>query len=375
MVFALGAVAPGAFATGKPRGPGKETARAQADAGVNASDSGAVPAPVLADRVVVRKSERQMYLMHGSTVLRTYRVALGLNPVGPKEQEGDSRTPEGHYQLTRRNPHSEYFLSIQVSYPNDKDLQRAPTQPADAGRLDHDPRPAERSAARTDVLREARLDGRLHRGIGFGHARDLADDAAGHPDRYPAVGRTHSLPGHPARHALLQSSIVNTSSIIVPDSVDALVAPRGSLENLSQEEITKLLDTSHSGLHGLFRKCALAVLNTGNDTDNAKEILERYADFDIEVVRHARGIKLEIRHAPATAFVDGEMIRGIKEHLFAVLRDVIYIARPDHRQPGRVPDGFRRGYEYGISHPAQRAGPRVQGLSQPGRLLGWPLDR
>ena len=66
-----------------------------------------------------------MYLMHGSTVLRTYRVALGLNPVGPKEQEGDSRTPEGHYQLTRRNPRSEYFLSIQVSYPNDRDLLRA----------------------------------------------------------------------------------------------------------------------------------------------------------------------------------------------------------------------------------------------------------
>src|ERR1700733_6345195 len=124
----------------------------------------------------------------------------------------------------------------------------------------------------------------------------------------------------------IPSSIVNNSSIIVPDSFDALVAPRGSLENLSQEEITKLLDTSHSGLHGLFRKCALAVLNTGNDSDNAKEILERYADFDIEVVRHARGIKLEIRHAPATAFVDGEMIRGIKEHLFAVLRDVVYIA-------------------------------------------------
>ena len=117
-----------------------------------------------------------------------------------------------------------------------------------------------------------------------------------------------------------------TDSGTFTDSVDALVAPKGSLENLSQEEITKLLDTSHGGLYTLFRKCALAVLNTGNDTDNAKEILERYADFDIEVVRHTRGIKLEMRHAPASAFVDGEMIRGIKEHLFAVLRDVIYIA-------------------------------------------------
>jgi L,D-peptidoglycan transpeptidase YkuD (ErfK/YbiS/YcfS/YnhG family) len=123
LALAIGLAAPGASAIGKPRSPAKELAHAQADS--SGSDSSAIPAPLLADRVVVRKSERQMYLMHGATILRTYRVALGLNPVGPKEQEGDSRTPEGHYQLTRRNPHSEYFLSIQVSYPNDKDLQRA----------------------------------------------------------------------------------------------------------------------------------------------------------------------------------------------------------------------------------------------------------
>ena len=123
LALAIGLAAPGASAIGKPQSPAKETTRAEVDS--SASDSSAIPAPLLADRVVVRKSERQMYLMHGSKILRTYRVALGLNPVGPKEQEGDSRTPEGHYQLTRRNPHSEYFLSIQVSYPNDKDLQRA----------------------------------------------------------------------------------------------------------------------------------------------------------------------------------------------------------------------------------------------------------
>jgi murein L,D-transpeptidase YafK len=119
--FAVATVAPTAFAYGTPQSQNKDNARAQVDA--SASDTSAVP--LLADRVIVRKSERKMYLMHGNTVLRAYRVALGLNPVGPKEQEGDSRTPEGHYQLTRRNPRSEYFLSIQVSYPNDKDLQRA----------------------------------------------------------------------------------------------------------------------------------------------------------------------------------------------------------------------------------------------------------
>ena len=116
------------------------------------------------------------------------------------------------------------------------------------------------------------------------------------------------------------------ASIVVADSVDARVGPRGSLENLSQAEIDKLLDTSQTGLYTLFRNCALAVLNSGSDNDNAKEIFERYRNFDVQIVRHAWGIKLQISNAPAAAFVDGEMIHGIKEHLFAVLRDVIYTA-------------------------------------------------
>ncbi|MBX5463300.1 MAG: LOG family protein [Steroidobacteraceae bacterium] len=108
--------------------------------------------------------------------------------------------------------------------------------------------------------------------------------------------------------------------------MDAQVGPRGSLEHLSQAEISKLLDSSRGGLYDLFRKCALAVLNSGAATDNAKEIFDRYSSFSIKVVRHAWGIRLEIRNAPAQAFVDGEMIRGIKEHLFAVLRDVVFIS-------------------------------------------------
>jgi len=118
--LALGAAAAVTFAYGKPQSLGKPAARLQ-----DATPAGDAAMPLLADRVIVRKSERRMYLMRGETILRSYRIALGLNPVGPKEQEGDSRTPEGHYQLTRRNPHSEYFLSIQVSYPNDQDLRRA----------------------------------------------------------------------------------------------------------------------------------------------------------------------------------------------------------------------------------------------------------
>jgi hypothetical protein len=116
------------------------------------------------------------------------------------------------------------------------------------------------------------------------------------------------------------------SSIVIPEFVDAQVGPRGSLEHLSQAEIRKLLDSSQGGLYPLFRKCALAVLNSGADTDNAKEIFDRYRNFEVKVVRHAWGIRLEMSNAPAQAFVDGEMIRGIKEHLFAVLRDVVFIS-------------------------------------------------
>ena len=116
------------------------------------------------------------------------------------------------------------------------------------------------------------------------------------------------------------------TEIDLPEVVDASVGPRGSLENLSQSEIEVLLNQGKGGVHALFRKCALAVLNSGSDSDNAKELFDRFRHFDVHVVRHPWGIRLRISNAPATAFVDGQMIRGIKEHLFAVLRDVVFIA-------------------------------------------------
>lgn len=78
-----------------------------------------------ADHVVVRKAERKLYLYSGSRLLGEYKIQLGLNPTGQKEREHDFRTPEGRYFLARRNTRSEYFLSIQVSYPNKQDELRA----------------------------------------------------------------------------------------------------------------------------------------------------------------------------------------------------------------------------------------------------------
>lgn len=108
--------------------------------------------------------------------------------------------------------------------------------------------------------------------------------------------------------------------------VDALVSPSGHLEVLSQTEVSKLLDTSKGGLYKLFRNCSLAVLNSGSYLDDGKELLERYKSFEIKVIQEERGIKLDVKGAPAIAFVDGKMIKGISEHLFAVLRDVIYVS-------------------------------------------------
>jgi len=87
--------------------------------------SGIESALPLADRVIVHKSERKLMLMRGEDVLRTFKVSLGLRPEGHKQFEGDYRTPEGEYRLTRRNPNSEYFLSILVDYPNEQDVARA----------------------------------------------------------------------------------------------------------------------------------------------------------------------------------------------------------------------------------------------------------
>jgi murein L,D-transpeptidase YafK len=101
-----------------------------AEAPRSGSLSGEVP---VADEVLVRKSERRLYLLRHGEVLRSYRVALGLVPEGPKERSGDFRTPEGRYQLTRRNSRSDYFLSIQVSYPNADDMRRAQREHVNPG--------------------------------------------------------------------------------------------------------------------------------------------------------------------------------------------------------------------------------------------------
>ena len=103
------------------------------------------------------------------------------------------------------------------------------------------------------------------------------------------------------------------------------ISPAGSMDLLSQLEVDQLKKTASSDVYRMYRNCTLAVLNSGSHTDSSKELLEKYESFDVSVTRRDRGIKLELSNPPEHAFVDGTIIKGIQEHLFSVLRDMVYV--------------------------------------------------
>jgi predicted Rossmann-fold nucleotide-binding protein len=106
--------------------------------------------------------------------------------------------------------------------------------------------------------------------------------------------------------------------------VDARLYPAGMLTSLSRMEVERLHDASRGDLYELVRRCALAVLNSGNESDDAEALLAQYQDFDIEVEQFNRGIRLDLKNAPGIAFVDGKIIEGVRELLSAVIRDLVY---------------------------------------------------
>lgn len=103
-----------------------------------------------------------------------------------------------------------------------------------------------------------------------------------------------------------------------------LINPVGNMNLLSKIEIEQLHDAAKEELQHIYRSCSLAVLNAGSHTDNAEEIFKKYQDFAISVIRRERGIKIELTNPPKNAFVDGKIIKGIKELLSAVLRDIVF---------------------------------------------------
>jgi murein L,D-transpeptidase YafK len=92
-------------------------------------------APLKADRVLVKKQQRRLYLMRDGQPFRTYRIALGAAPVGHKEQQGDNRTPEGVYRISGRNARSRFTKALHISYPNAADRLSARIRGVDPGGL------------------------------------------------------------------------------------------------------------------------------------------------------------------------------------------------------------------------------------------------
>ncbi len=146
------------------------------------------------------------------------------------------------------------------------------------------------------------------------------------------------------------------------ETVDAEVWPEGSLEVLSQFEVDQLRGSDEGGLYPLLRRCMLAVLNSGSQMDDTRAVLERFKDFRVGFIQQDRGLKVSLSGAPPDAFVDGKMIRGIRELLFAVLRDIVF-TRNEITEDGRFDLQTGEGTTNAVFHIVRNA-----------RLLLTPAD-
>jgi predicted Rossmann-fold nucleotide-binding protein len=108
------------------------------------------------------------------------------------------------------------------------------------------------------------------------------------------------------------------------EPVTTKLYPAGILNTLSRNEVERLTDASQGDLAELVRRCSLAVLNSGNESDDAEALFQQFEDFHIEVQQVNRGLRLELINAPGSAFVDGQIIEGIRELISAVIRDLVY---------------------------------------------------
>lgn len=148
-----------------------------------------------------------------------------------------------------------------------------------------------------------------------------------------------------------------------------IIRPQGSLQILSYQEAEQLSDMSAGGLNDLLRQCALAVLNTGSKEDSGLALLEAFPDFQIRVEVKGRGVQIILEHPPQHAFVDGEMIVGLREHLHAVLRDLVY-ARNEVLDSGQYNLDNGYGITNAIFHIARNAKMLVPG-ALPNVVVCW----
>ena len=149
---------------------------------------------------------------------------------------------------------------------------------------------------------------------------------------------------------------------------DARIYPRGGLDVLSRAEVARLRDASGGGMHELLRRCALAVLTSGSASDDPRAARDLYPDFDIQVAQQDRGVRIDLSNAPAVAFVDGEIIRGIAELLFSVVRDLAYMAielGPEYASDLETSEGITNAV-FGVLRNA-----RILQPSEPNLVVCW----
>ena len=152
-------------------------------------------------------------------------------------------------------------------------------------------------------------------------------------------------------------------------TVDAEVWPEGSLEVLSQVEAEQLRSKGEGGLYPLLRRCILAVLNSGAETDDTRAVLKQFEHFDVGFIQQDRGLKVTLQNAPSSAFVDGKMIRGIREQLFAVLRDVVFL-NYEIFESGRFDSGTSESITNAVFHILRNAH-LLQSSVEPHLVVCW----
>src|SRR5690554_2519577 len=146
------------------------------------------------------------------------------------------------------------------------------------------------------------------------------------------------------------------------------LSPQGSMSLLSQVEIDRLQQSTNSELYKLFRNCVLAVLNVGSHTDNADDIYNQFEDFEVNVLRRERGVKLELIHPPAKAFVDGELIEGIREHVESVLRDILFVGE---RYPEEALKGIDSRHLTHVVFDILRNADTLKPIAEPNMVVCW----
>lgn len=151
--------------------------------------------------------------------------------------------------------------------------------------------------------------------------------------------------------------------------IDIEITAESGLELLTNDEIHRLSEHSNDGDHELFKKCVLAVLNSTHVTDEISVHSEQLRSFDVEVLQLNKGVKLKLKNAPSSALVDGTMIQGLKEQVFSVLRDIVFL-KQELESNSRIDFNSSNGCTNAIFHILRNA-EALRAGTDPNMVVCW----